>query len=384
MKGFVESVLTRLNNLVVVVDAAGQVSYVSPSSERILGFSPQQLEGNGWWEKTIHDPEQRETIRRQVSAIARNRKVEEYSRTERAFVLPNGMERWIMWDAVPGPGNTVIGIGQDITERKQAEKELEARNVELQEITSSMMDSLEYARRIQEMILPDPVKLLRYVHDAFIYYRPRDIVSGDFYWFHKEGGKLYLAVADCTGHGVPGAMVSVLGSSVLRDVIRKYGVQEPSMVLEHLDVEMVMAMSRESGHSLKDGMDISLAVIDETDLVLEFAGAFRGLTHVRGNDLTELAGDRYPIGQYTEKKRFSTQCLQLQKGDRLYMYTDGLTDQFGGEYDKKFNRRRLKDLLLAVQNMPMTEQEGFIDYALNNWKQQTPQTDDMLLMGVEV
>jgi PAS domain S-box-containing protein len=384
MKGFVQSVLGRINNLVLVVDATGQVAYVSPSAQKLLGYSPAELAGDGWWNITVPDDNQRTELRDRIARMASRSQAIAGARHERVFRTRMGDEKWFLWDAVPGPGRTVIGIGQDITERKLAEQELEDRNSELQEMHTNLLDSLEYARRIQEMILPEPEKLSRYVADSFILYKPRNIVSGDFYWFSREGDRLFIAVADCTGHGVPGAMVSMLGVSVLRDVIRKYGVYEPARVLEYLDVEMVRALSREQGPALKDGMDIALAVLDTKDNVLEFSGAFRGLVHIRQQQITEIAGARYPIGQYVEQKEFRTTCIQLQPTDRLYMFSDGITDQFGGESDQKFNRKRLKELLLSVQDMPLTEQCGFIEYALNNWKQGTPQTDDMLMLGVEV
>lgn len=374
----------RLNNMVVVADATGKLTYVSPSAERILGFTPDELANGLLFDLAVTNNAERRLITRNLRSMANRRVAPRTIPSELKMRSRYGSDKWMKWETLPGPGRTVIGIGQDITEQKNAEYALHEKNEALNELHNNLLGSLEYARRIQEMILPEPEKLNRHVTDSFILYKPRDIVSGDFYWFSKEGNRLYLAIADSTGHGVPGAMVSVLGSSVLRDVIRKYGMQEPSRILEHLDVEMVYALTRESGQGLKDGMDIALAVIDLDDMVLEFSGAFRGMTHVGKNGLQELLGARYPIGQYDEPKQFTTTCIQLEAGDRIYMYTDGFTDQFGGEHDKKFNRKRLKELLVSVQDMPMEEQSGFIDYALNNWKQETPQTDDMLMMGVEV
>jgi PAS domain S-box-containing protein len=390
----------RINNLVVVVDAHGKVSYVSPSSEKLLGYKPEELLGDGWWNLTVSDERERRTLRNGIQQLAIARKgfhIENGTslrgRHERKFRTTKGHDKWILWDAVPGPGKTVIGIGQDITERKQAEQELASKNNELKEIHHSMVDSLEYARRIQEMILPEPEKLNRYVHNSFIAYKPRDIVSGDFYWFHRKQDKLYVVAADCTGHGVPGAMMSVLGLSSLRDVVQKFELHEPSFILDHLDVEIVRALSRENGSGLKDGMDIALSVIDLNDLILEFSGAFRGLLHIRNGILTEIPGARFPLGQYSTIKQFTTTCMQLQRGDRLYMFSDGITDQFGGPdteprryglTGKKFGKARFKELLLSIQDMPMQEQHGFIEYAIANWQQETPQTDDILVIGIEI
>lgn len=381
---FIESILGRSNNLVVVARHTGEVTYVSPASKSILGYEPSELIGYEWWNKTLTDPAERERLKRYARDVALRNVDQDQRQYERCFVTPQGMRKWILWEAVPGPGKSVISIGHDITRRKLAELDLDRRNEQLRETNAALIDSLNYAQKIQDVLLPDPSQMNSHLTDSFVFYRPRDIVSGDFYFFRNKEDVLYVAGADCTGHGVPGAMMSVLGTSLLRDAIREFPTAEPDEILRLLDTELITAMTRESGEGLKDGMDIALVKYDPQSRSVSFSGAYRSLLLVRDGNLREIAGSRYPIGHFEGEKFFSNVRIDVQSGDRLYMFSDGVTDQFGGEHDKKFNRKRLKELILGVQEMPMREQGDFVEYAMNNWMQTNEQTDDMLLIGMEI
>lgn len=222
--------------------------------------------------------------------------------------------------------------------------------------------------------------------DAFVLYLPKDVVSGDFYWYTKRGSKIFVAAIDCTGHGVPGALMSVMGNSLFKDIVEKQGIESPELILQQLDDGVNQLMQKQEDYDgLSDGMDVSLAVINLEENVLEFAGAMRPLWIIRANELTELKGSRFPIGYFHGvEKTFEKQVVQLEKGDSLYLFSDGYADQFGGEKNKKFNKRKMKELLLSIVNMTGKEQEGFMEYALKNWRQEVDQTDDVLVMGVKI
>ncbi len=381
-----ENILEQLNSLIVVVNQKGKIEYVSPSVKRILGFEPNTLIGEGWWNLTRTD----ETERADVKAIALNQlKQDSLLQTipyERVLKTINGTDKWILWNTSKGENNTLIGIGHDITDRKNAENQLIQKHKELEQHNKDMLDSIQYASRIQEAILPDIGKIKNVFQDAFVLYLPKDVVSGDYYFFYQKQNKVFAAVVDCTGHGVPGALMSIIANGVLKEVIVKKGIEEPAEILYALDDELQLALNKQNTvEKTNDGMDVAIAVFDLEKQNISYAGAFRPMLLVRDKEIIEFEANRYPIGFYGDvKKEFSTQTLDLKKDDTFYFFTDGYCDQFGGEHKKKFNRKRFKELLLTVQDMEMEEQESFLQYALNNWKQEEQQIDDVLVMGIKI
>jgi PAS domain S-box-containing protein len=381
-----DSILEKLNSLIVVVNHHGKVEYVSPSVKRILGFEPEQLIGEGWWNLTRDDDGEREDIR---SLALRQLKQDSLVSTipyERVLKTSSGNERWILWNTSKGPLNTLVGIGHDITDRKKAEQLLLEKHKELQQNNKDVLDSIQYASRIQEAILPDIHKIKNAFKDAFVLYQPKDVVSGDLYFFYQRKDKLFLAAVDCTGHGVPGALMSIIANGILKEVIVKKGIEEPSEILYALDEELYLALNKQNSNGItNDGMDVSLGVFDLAERTFSYAGAFRPLLLVRENELIEFEGNRFPIGFYGGvEKDFTSTKIELKENDAFYFFTDGYCDQFGGEQKKKFNRKRFKELLLSAQAMEMSEQELFLSYALRNWRQEEEQVDDILVMGVKI
>jgi PAS domain S-box-containing protein len=378
-------ILEKLNSLIVVVNPSGDVDYVSPSVRRILGFEPEQLIGQGWWNLTRSSEDERADIRSLVQKQIEATRLLETVPYEKLLRTANGGTRWILWNTSKGPLNTLVGIGHDITERKHAEQQLLLKNKQLEEQNREMLDSIRYASQLQQSILVDPQKIRDSFADAFVLYQPKDVVSGDYYFQFRTQNKVFLAAVDCTGHGVPGALMSVVADSVFREVIQKRGLQDPAQILYALDEELYLALNKNRNETISDGMDVALAVIDLEQNTLEYAGAFRPALILRGEEFIELEASRYPIGFYADvEKSFSTTRLQLQKDDLLYLFTDGYCDQFGGEKKKKFNRRRFKELLLSAQSMTMEEQESFLSYAHRNWRQEEEQVDDVLVIGVRI
>lgn len=250
------------------------------------------------------------------------------------------------------------------------------------EITSS----IEYASRIQNAILP-PVSLVsQLLPDHFILYRPRDIVSGDFYWMSSQDDKLVVVVADCTGHGVPGAFMSVMGVSLLNDIVAKQENLKASSILEALRASLMQALHQTGRDGeAKDGMDMALCVLDLPNKHLQYAGAFNPLYHLQHEQLHIYKADKMPIGTgFYEQKSFTNHDITLQQNDIIYLFSDGYPDQFGGERGKKFLTKRFRQLLMDVHHLPMAEQKQQLDETLDKWMGAEEQVDDILVMGIRV
>jgi len=381
-----ENILEKLNSLIVVINKRGKVEYVSPSVKRILGFEPEQLLGEGWWNLTRTDDAERADVRAIALSQLKQDSLLHTLPYERLLKTVTGKDKWILWNTSKGENNTLIGIGHDITDRKAAEQRLLQKHKELEQHNKDMLDSIQYASRIQEAILPDIEKFKHTFADAFVLYLPKDVVSGDYYFYYKKQNKVFIAVVDCTGHGVPGALMSIIANGILKEVIIKKGVEKPSEILYALDDELQLALNRQNNSEItNDGMDVSIAVFDFDTFSVNYAGAFRPMLLIRDSEFIEFEANRYPIGFYGNViKEFTSKEVKLQKGDTFYFFTDGFCDQFGGEEKKKFNRKRFKELLLTAQSMEMDEQESFLQYALNNWKQEENQVDDVLVMGLKI
>ena len=255
---------------------------------------------------------------------------------------------------------------------------------EIQEKNKEITDSITYAKRLQEAILP-PVKLFStYFSDAFIFYLPKDIVAGDFYWLEKnKEGKILFAVADCTGHGVPGALVSVVCSNAMNRAVKEFNLSEPGKILDKVR-ELVLETFSKNAHDVQDGMDISLACFDEAKCELKWSGANNPAWIIRDGKLIELEHDRQPVGKVDNARPFTTHVVALEKGDMIYLGSDGFSDQFGGPKGKKFKTSNLKKLLVSVSNKNCADQGDEISKAFFNWKNQLEQVDDVCVMGIKV
>lgn len=264
--------------------------------------------------------------------------------------------------------------------------EIEIQNEKISIQNEEIKSSIHYASRIQNAILTPSEQIQRIFNEYFILYLPRDIVSGDFYWITKVGTKKICVVADCTGHGVPGGFMSMLGMSFVSQIISKGGEMHSGDILNQLRSSVINSLHQtgEVGGS-KDGMDIAIYVIDEATNILEFSGANNPLIHIRGEELNHIKGDKMPIGIHVRaNETFTTNTLQLQPGDCIYTFSDGYADQFGGPDQRKFMIKNLKDLLLEIHKMPMAEQRDKLHKTLLDWHGDSPRIDDVVVMGVRV
>ena len=273
------------------------------------------------------------------------------------------------------------------TEQLQKEKEVvESQNLEIEKKNKHITDSINYAKRIQGAVLPPNELIKQVLPQSFVYFNPRDIVSGDFYWVSQFEDKILYAAADCTGHGVPGAFMSLVGHNLLDKIVNEYQIGTPAKLLDKLSQEIVSVLRQDQDSGVKDGMDISVCAIDFSQKKLEFAGAYNPLFIARKGELIELDGDRIPIGKsYTGKQEFYKHYdFDLEEGDCLYTFSDGYVDQIGGKNGKKLMFKRFRKLILEIADMPIDKQEARLAQAMKNWKGDYIQYDDMIIFGVKI
>jgi serine phosphatase RsbU (regulator of sigma subunit) len=266
---------------------------------------------------------------------------------------------------------------------KQRTKEIEEQKHIVEEKNKEIIDSISYAKRLQQAILPSHKFIHENLPDNFILYKPKDIVAGDFYWMEKVGDWILFAACDCTGHGVPGAMVSVVGANSLNRCVNEFKLIKPSEILDKLTF-LVEETFSQSESEVRDGMDMSLCALNMKTLELQWAGANNPIWHMRNNILNEIKGDKQPIGKYENRKPFTNHIINVEKGDRIYLFTDGYADQFGGIKGKKFKYSQLKETILEYSFAPLTEQHQKLDAIFEIWRHNMEQTDDVCLWGIKI
>ena len=247
-----------------------------------------------------------------------------------------------------------------------------------------IMDSIIYARRIQKAILPNIEIIQESLQHFFILFKPRDIVSGDFYWESRVEDEIIIIAADCTGHGVPGAFMSMLGVTFLNEIVNSKKITQPATILNLLRDKIISSLNQKYDNPLRDGMDISVINYNFASKQVSFAGANNPLFMIHNGELIELKADKMPIALYDKMVSFSNAQTELQEGDCLYIFSDGYVDQFGGPKDKKFMKKRFKQLLLDNYLRPMEEQKEILDKAYEDWRGESEQVDDVLVIGLKV
>lgn len=264
-------------------------------------------------------------------------------------------------------------------------KELKIRNEEITLKNREITDNVNYAKRIQSAILPGINLIQKTLAQSFVLYLPKDIVSGDFYSFFVQGNHVILVAADCTGHGVTGAFLSVIGSSLLHQIIHEKKITEPAKILDSLNEEMILALRQRENES-NDGMDVSVCTLDLEKNELQYAGANRPLWFIRNNEVIVYAPDKFPVGglQILHDHSFTNHSIQLKKEDALYIFSDGYADQFGGAKGKKLMSKTFKEILLSLQYMNLRDQEIYLKDYFQSWKGNNEQVDDVLVIGVKL
>jgi len=275
-------------------------------------------------------------------------------------------------------------VKERTAEIEQKKEQIEEQRDEIIRQKEEITDSITYASRIQDAILPSDKILKKCFKEHFIIYKPRDIVSGDFYWITETRDKVYFAVADCTGHGVPGAIMSMLSISLLTDITGEADANYTSDQMLNLLREKVISSLKQSGREeeTKDGLDIALCVLSRKGKVLEYSGAFNSLYFFRDGKFTEYKADRMPIGYHLGKSSFTRHEVKLKKNDVIYLFSDGYYDQFGGPDEKRFSSKNLKILLTGISGTPMDKQKEYLEQRFIEWKGENEQVDDIVIMGI--
>lgn len=278
---------------------------------------------------------------------------------------------------------TLIKTRKLLTEKEQAFKLIELQKFELELKDKDITDSLIYAQRIQEALLPSESYFRKHFSDSFILFKPKNIVSGDFYWIGEKGEKVFVVAADCTGHGVPGALMSMIGLKIIEKTINEDNIEIPSMILEVMNKGLEKTFSREKniGTIIRDGMDIGLCVINRKRKKLQYAGAFLPLYLIREGNLVEISADKIIIGMNPEGLSYLDHEINLLDDDIFYIFSDGYVDQFGGSENKKFMYRRFRYLLMTIHNFPVNDQKAILEENIKTWMGNNEQVDDMMVIG---
>lgn len=373
-------VASETSNAVAILDKNGNFEWVNSGFTRMYGYTLQLLQNElgGNIFKASNNLQIKHLITKSI--------VDKTSVTyENKVNTRDGDSRWAQTTISPtlngdGKSDKLVMIDTDITEIKRAEAEIAKRNREIQ-------SSILYAKRIQQAVLTPEEILETYLEEHFILFKPRDIVSGDFYWAAEKNNKLILTAADCTGHGVPGGFMSMLGIAFLNQIIaeKRDGQISSNEILDDLR-EKVKTSLRQTGKEgeAKDGMDIALCIIDKENMTIDFAGAQNPLIQIRDNEVKVYKGDVMPIGISYNENPFAGNILEMKKGDIYYMFSDGYADQFNGVTRKKFFTKRFRQYLHKIHTQPLVEQKDSLNKTFEEWKGDFRQMDDVLVIGIKI
>ncbi len=356
----------------------GEVFYINPMIESYTGQKPSELLNKKIEEIPVEGLIKQEWVDLLRMVEEKNEKV------KREMEFPSIIGNRVMQvNAIPeyDEENTlesILMVSHDITERKQIELEMQSKNRKISE-------SINYAKRIQGAILPNNAVIRQLLPDSFILYKARDVVSGDFPWFINVGNTMYFAAVDCTGHGVPGALISLIGYFLLNDIVKGRKISDPGEILDHLDRGVTKTLRQDTGDSqTKDGMDIALCKIELESGKVSYAGAHRPLYYMTGTTLEEIKGNKFPIGGgvYKNQTKFTCTTIDVKKGDSIFFCSDGFPDQFGGPDNRKYGPKRLRDFIEQNHKLSMHDFYNSIDKDWTEWKGEQKQIDDVLLIGV--
>lgn len=386
-----ENIVAHTNDALFVIEIVnGKLLHVNNASAQLLGYTPQELVT-----KTYFDLLPVEFVHRSAEIIADVWENKGMVFTDIPYKHRNGDVIYVECSAKIGSFEehpAIVIYARDIRERLKYEQEIRDINKELSQKNKDITDSIRYALRIQQAILPEEEKVNKLLPEHFILYKPKDIVSGDFYFIERirtnDGAELIgAAVADCTGHGVPGAFMTMLGSSFLKQSLTEPAVTKPCEAIEFVDRKLQEALRyKEKQSFVRDGMDISFCVLPADRKSMYLAGANHVAYVVRANGtVTHVKTDHQAVGQIKpEGFKYTTEIVPINKGDTIYLFTDGFADQFGGPKGKKFKYKQLEELLASGAHLPMEAQKEKLNTAFENWKGGLEQIDDVLVIGIRI
>ncbi len=379
MRSKMQALSENSPDLITRVEQNGPISYINPIIETYTGVKPVEF-----LNKTMEDSQLSDVVVHQWSEILeRVNSSSQKVATEMDFPSEMG-DRVMQVNAIPefdeeNELESVLVVSHDITDSKIIELEIKSKNKKIN-------DSINYAKRIQGAILPNNAIINRTLNDSFILYKPKDVVSGDFPWYIQVGGNIFIAAVDCTGHGVPGALLSLIGYFLLNDIVRSRKISDPGIILDQLDDGVTQTLRQDEDDSkTKDGMDIALCKINLEKNEVAYAGAHRPLYLMKNGEMEEVKGNKFAIGGgiYKNQTNFTTTTHIMQPGDSIYFCSDGFPDQFGGPSNRKFGPKRLRELIRKNHNKSMKEAYAIFNDAWEDWQGDYKQTDDVLLIGIK-
>lgn len=383
-KSNLENIIHQANDALLVIDIVdGRIYTANPKLSELLGYPHEKL-----LKLSVFDLHPKEMLNRSSEVIADVWEKKGLIYTDVPFITSSGEILPVECSAkvIPYRGRPAILIyARDIRERLRMEKEIRDKNAVIEEKNKNITDSIRYAKRIQDSFLPTKAFMDEILLNYFVLFIPKDIVSGDFFWVNKTDSKIFFSAIDCTGHGVPGAFVSIIAYVKLQQALIIHKLYTPSEMLDKLN-EGVTEFFSQQGTSIeiKDGMDIALCALDRKKMLLEYSGANNPIYIVRNKELIEIHADKQPIGEYLFRKKFTNKEIAVMQGDTIYLFSDGYADQFGGPKGKKFKHRQLRDVLLSVRDKSMDGQKEFLLNALSEWKGELEQVDDILVLGIRI
>lgn len=368
-------VASETDNVVLILDADGRVEYVNESFHRVNHLTLEELKQKG---ETIYEISNNPDIKKAIEEAVTHRRSVKYE----ALNTKENNEIWEASTLTPifnerDELKKIIIIDSDITESKKQEKIILQKNKDI-------TDSIEYARKIQTAILPSEEKIKRYLPHSFILYKTKDIVSGDFYWFAETADCSVIAAVDCTGHGVPGAFMSLIGYNILNRIVNENGITDPGAILRFLNTGVIDVLDKNRNSSSVDGMDIAICKIKHNSNEIEYAGAMRPLVIVGDHGIREIKPTKLSIGTKPEDNQpilYTTHSAKIEKNEMAYIFTDGYSDQFGGEKGKKLSTTRFKELLQKYHSMDPEKQHELLLKFHYDWKGSHDQIDDILVIG---
>ncbi|MCC5943842.1 MAG: PAS domain S-box protein [Bernardetiaceae bacterium] len=382
-RAFMQRVIDNLPNMLLIKDYEGNIKLANKAAAMAINGGVEDMINRNITELNIDKDEVIAFLRTDREVIDEQKKIT----IEEPLKFNTGEERWTYTTKVPiedAKGQPLsLGISIDITDRKNQELVLQKKNKEIN-------DSLNYAKRIQRAIMGDQAQIIADFKDAFIFFEPRTYVSGDFYWYSKrEDGKRILAVADCTGHGVPAAFMTVMGNDLLDEAVNEQNMDDPAKILYRIDRKVLARLHQQPDQKhqhVNDGMDMTIVIIDEAKQQLKFAMAKQAVFHIREDKLNRIKGSMFPIGsmQFSKRKIFETIEMPIVAGDKYYIFSDGFQDQFGGTKNMKYMSKRYRSFIQDIMYLPMSVQKQRLEDEFMNWKGERPQTDDVLIVGFEV
>lgn len=380
MRGQMQTLSDNSPDIILRIDLNRLIFYANPAIELYTGiqtddFNKKQLSEVGLNELVVS------TIDEIAEEVKKNK-----AKIQKEINFPLAQEKRVMnLNAIPefndeGRMETILFILHDITELKKIEEEVKEKNAKI-------TDSINYAFRLQNAILPSQRLIKQSFPDSFMFYLPRDIVSGDFPWLYEKDDDIYIAAIDCTGHGVPGAMLSLIGYFIMNQIVSQPGILNPGEILTqlHKGVQQTLRQDKE-GASARDGMDVALCKINIKDMELQFSGAHRPLYHVRNGELSEYKGTRSAIGGIPKEGKpepnFENHIVKLEKEDCVYFFSDGLPDQFGGPEGRKYFPKRIREHVIENKDMPMNQMYNLFKKDYQEWLGDGTPIDDVLLIGI--